>query len=236
MDRPTYGNWIASRSPGLFGAGLLGTVVLFAGCSRRCSPCWPPGRRRPLVVAGARRGRRSPRSGTPVGSLGRPPGDVRRRRPGRATPRTARGCSPASPTRTCRLPGMLGRSELLTAQDPFTELRGDPLDRRALHDGGALLGRGAADAGPGPRRRLGGQLLRAACRRPGRRPGWSRAKAITDTAPDPGGRLPAMVTALRSPRLADAGPAGDGRDRRRPARRVQRQRHLPGDDVPRPRC
>jgi hypothetical protein len=30
-DRPTYGNWIASRSPGLLGAGLVGTGVLFLG-------------------------------------------------------------------------------------------------------------------------------------------------------------------------------------------------------------
>jgi hypothetical protein len=29
-ERATYGNWIAARSPGLFGAGLLGTAVLFA--------------------------------------------------------------------------------------------------------------------------------------------------------------------------------------------------------------
>ena len=29
-ERPTYGNWIQQRSPGLFGAGLIGTIVLFA--------------------------------------------------------------------------------------------------------------------------------------------------------------------------------------------------------------
>ena len=119
MERPTYGNWIRSRSPGLFGAGMLGTLVLFAGILAALLALLAGGPVPALVVAGiglvAFTG-----VGTPIGSW------VARRTlfgystsKGETTWRS--GVVTRNPNSGNRLPGILGRTELLTAADRFSE-------------------------------------------------------------------------------------------------------------------
>ena len=201
IERPTYGNWIASRSPGLFGAGLLGTGVLFAGILAGLLTLLAAGPKAAAVVAllaavgftGL---------GTPLGSW-----VARRTLYGRAAAKGdttfrsgvfTRKADPAN-----RLPGMLGKSELLTASDPFSEFV-------VIRSGGlyTMVVRCSAE---GPwmqdQDRVDGWVANYSTflSTAGQETGLVAAKAITDTAPDPGGRLPAMVAALRSsdsPKLA----------------------------------
>ena len=195
IERPTYGNWIASRSPGLFGAGLLGTGVLFAGILAGLLTLLAAGPKAAAVVALlAAVGFTA--LGTPLGSW-----VARRTLYGRAAAKGdttfrsgvfTRKADPAN-----RLPGMLGKSELLTASDPFSEfvvIRSGGLYTmvvRCSAEGPWMQDQDRVDSWVAS---YAGFL--AAC---GQESGLVAAKAITDTAPDPGGRLPAMVTALRSP-------------------------------------
>lgn len=196
LERPTYGNWIASRSPGLFGAGLLGTVVLFAGLLLGLLVLLAAGPRPALVVGGLGLVAFTA-VGTPVGSW-----VARRFLYGRATSRGdtlhrsgvfTRKANPGN-----RLPGMLAQSVLLTATDPFTEFV-------VIKSTGGLFTMVVRCSAEGPwmqdQDRVDGWVSNysAFLATAGQETGLVAAKAITDTAPDPGGRLPAMVTALRSP-------------------------------------
>ena len=197
MERPTYGNWIASRTPGLFGAGLLGTVVLFGGLLAALLALLASGPKAALVVAGL--GVLAFTAvGTPVGSW------VARRvtfadatRTGDVVHRS--GLFTRKPDPQVRLPGMLGRSELLTAEDPFTSFA-------VIRSTGGLYTMVARCSAEGPQmqdqERVDAWVANYAAllSMAGQETGLVCAKAITDTAPDPGGRLPAMVTALRSKR------------------------------------
>src|SRR3954471_1103179 len=119
VERPTYGNWIASRSPGLFGAGLLGTVVLFAGILAALLTLLAAG---PVAAAAVAvlAGLGFTAFGTPLGSW-----VARRVLYGRAVARGETswrsGVLSGDRNPRSRLPGLLGRSELLTASDPFSE-------------------------------------------------------------------------------------------------------------------
>ena len=196
MERPTYGNWIASRSPGLFGAGLLGTAVLFASILAGLLTLLAAGPVPAAVVAlvGAVA---FTALGTPLGSW-----VARRVLFGYATVKRETtwrsGVLSRNPNPVNRLPGLLGRTELLTATDPFSEFV-------VLRSAGGLYTVVVRCSAEGPwmqdQDRVDAWVANysgflAAC---GQESGLVAAKAITDTAPDPGGRLPAMVTALRSP-------------------------------------
>src|SRR3954454_19193376 len=119
VERPTYGNWILSRSPGLFGAGLLGTVVLLVALLTALLTLLALGPVPALVVAGLGAVGFTA-VGTPVGSW-----VLRRATSGWATlqgdtvHRSGVHTRKADPA--VRLPGMLGRSTLLSASDPFSE-------------------------------------------------------------------------------------------------------------------
>ena len=193
-ERPTYGNWIPSRSPGLFGAGLAGTGVLFAAILAALLTLLVAGPVPALAVAGLGvvgfTG-----VGTPVGSwLARRTLYGYAAAKGETTHRSgvlSRNTNPGS-----RLPGMLGRTELLTAADAFSEFV-------VLKSPGGLYTMVVRCSAEGPwmqdRDRVDGWVANysrflAAC---GQETGLVAAKAITDTAPDPGGRLPAMVAAMR---------------------------------------
>ena len=118
-ERPTYGNWIRSRSPGLFGAGMLGTLVLFASILAALLALLAGGPVPAGVVAGT--------GLVTFTALGTPAGSWLARRAlfGYAASKgetiwrsgvLTRNTNPSN-----RLPGVLGKVELLTASDPFSE-------------------------------------------------------------------------------------------------------------------
>lgn len=195
LNRPTYGNWIRSRSPGLFGAGLLGTGILFGGILFALLALLALGPEAAAAVALAGVVAFTA-IGTPLGSW------VSRRSlygyaksKGETTHRS--GVMSRNPNPRNRLPGMLSKSELLDCSDTFS--------RFVVVKSGGLYTMVARCSAEGPwmqdQDRVDGWVANyshvlSAC---GQETGLVAAKAITDTAPDPGGRLPAMVTALRSP-------------------------------------
>ena len=114
-DRPTYGNWFAQRSPGLFGAGLFGTVLLFVGIIFSLRGLLSAGGGSALVAAvafaGVRRGRHT-------GRAGRLAARFRRAKAAATPPGSPARCStethPAEPAaRSAR------QTELLDQQDTF---------------------------------------------------------------------------------------------------------------------
>ena len=204
-ERPTYGNWIKHRSPGLLGAGMVGTTVLFAGIllallTMLVAGVWPA-----LYVAGAALVAFTV-TGTPLGSwvtrralyvYASLQGETTHRSgvlvrsPRRAAPEAA---APVAPT---RLPGKLGTSELLEAADSWASFG-------VVKSAGGLYTIVARCSAEGPwmqdQDRIDAWVANysavlSAC---GQETGLVCAKAITDTAPDPGGRLVAMVDAIRS--------------------------------------
>lgn len=195
--RPTYGNWITHRSPGLFGAGLIGTGVLFAGVVGALFAMLLAGLVPALVVAGAAVVAFTA-VGTPVGRwvarrVQYTHSYLRREHQFRSG-MFSRGRAPHN-----RLPGMLGSTSLVGAFDSF----GSPFV--VVKNPAGLFTMVARCSAEGPwmqdRDRIdswvaGYSTVLAAC---GQETGLVCAKAITDTAPDPGGRLEAMVHSLRSP-------------------------------------
>jgi hypothetical protein len=196
MERPTYGNWIASRSPGLFGAGLLGTGVLFAGILTGLLTLLAAGPEAALVVV-LLAGVGFTALGTPLGSW-----VARRALYARATTKGdtvhRSGLFTRKPNPANRLPGMLGKSELLTASDPYSEFV-------VIKSVGGLYTMVVRCSAEGPwmqdQDRVDGWVANYSSflSTAGQETGLVAAKAITDTAPDPGGRLPAMVAPLPSP-------------------------------------
>jgi len=197
--RPTYGNWIAQRSPGILGAGLIGTVVLLAGLVFTMLGLVALGWRAAFVLAVvfalAFTG-----TGTPAGRiLGRRVAYVRARRRGEHQWRSGMFTLNKKPSN--RLPGMLGKTTLLSKDDAF----GQPFAVIKNPRLGGLYTVVARCTAEGPsmqdRERIDGWVagysrVLASC---GQERAVICAKAITDTAPDPGGRLHAMVGALRDP-------------------------------------
>lgn len=203
-QRPTYGNWITHRSPGLLGAGLVGTGVLFAGILSALLVMLAAGVTPALYVAGGALVAFTA-TGTPLGGW-----VTRRALYGYAglrgeTSHTSGVLAPAAAGRT-RLPGMLGTSELLEAADTWARFG-------VVKSAGGLFSIVARCSAEGPwmqdQDRIDGWVANysTVLAATGQETGLVCAKAITDTAPDPGGRLAAMVTSLRvpnSPALAQA--------------------------------
>jgi hypothetical protein len=194
-ERPTYGNWIASRSPGLFGAGLLGTVVMFAGLLSALLTLLAAGPK-PAAVVAVLGVVAFTALGTPLGSwVLRRVGFGWASAHGDTTHRSGLVSRKSDPA--VRLPGLLSKTTLLTASDPFTEfvvVKSGGLYSmvvRCSAEGPLMQDQERVDAWVA---RWSGLLSSA-----GQESGLVCVKAITDTAPDPGGRLPVMVAALRSP-------------------------------------
>lgn len=195
--RATYGNWIRYRPPGLLGAGLLGTGVLLGGMTLTMLVLITAGFTAALVmffltvVAFTL-------TGTSVGrTLTRRIAYTRSRQ--RREHQWRSGLFSVNAT-SRRLPGMLGKTHLLEKTDPF----GQPfavIKHARLGGLYTIVGRCVSE---GPwmqdQERIDGWVggfarVLSSC---GQEPGIVCAKAITDTAPDPGGRLGAMVNAMRA--------------------------------------
>lgn len=203
--RPTYGNWIEQRSPGVLGAGLLGTVVLLGGMVLSLLALVIAGMQVALVMVTVV-GIAFTAIGTPIGrTIGRRWAFWRGRSKGENQWRSGMFTFNKNPA--MRLPGLAGRTQLLEHHDVY----GNPFAVVKHPKAGGTYTIVARCIAEGPwmqdRERINawvagyGRVL-ASC---GQEPALMGAKAITDTAPDPGGRLGAMVSSLRvegSPDLA----------------------------------
>lgn len=203
--RPMYGNWLEQRSPGVLGAGLVGTGVLFGGVVLALLALVAAGVKLALVVAAVVVVAFAA-IGTPLGrTIGKRWAFSRGRRKGENQWRSGMFSFNKNPA--MRLPGLAGRSRLLEHTDVYGNLFAVVHHPKA---GGTytIVARCIAE-GPWMQdsERInnwvaGFARVLASC---GQEPALMGAKAITDTAPDPGGRLGAMVTSLRaegSPALA----------------------------------
>lgn len=198
-SRPTYGNWIQQRSAGIGGAGLIGTGCLLAGLVFALLALMIGGVV-PALVMLAVFAVAFTATGTPVGrTVARRVGFIRQRGAGEHQWRSGlfgRNKNPA-----IRLPGMLGKTSLLEKNDAF----GNPFAVIKNPRRGGLYTIVARCVAEGPsmqdQDRINGwvsgfgRVLAAT----GQEGALVCAKAITDTAPDPGGRLSAMVHSLRDP-------------------------------------
>jgi hypothetical protein len=202
-ERTTYGNWITQRSPGLFGAGAIGTGVLIGGILFSLLALLLGGLVPALVVAGV--------SVLAFTAVGTPLGRTVARRVLYARHQLAGGHSTrtgvvAHKTRRqrTRLPGLVEKTELLTGTHlgvDFVVVKSAgglySIVVRCAPDGPAMQDQAQVDAWV-----AGYAGVLSMC---GQETGLVCAKAITDTAPDPGGQLEAMVQAFRvdgSPTLA----------------------------------
>ncbi|KQY61429.1 SCO6880 family protein [Nocardioides sp. Root140] len=193
-----YGNFVPHRSPGVLGAGLLASGILFVGLMVTLITGLFLGIAGALtalaVVAVA-----FAATGTPVGSAtGRRVTFFNTRRKGEHQWRSGVTSRNASPH--MRLPGMLGRTRLLERLSPF----GHPfavVHNPAMGGTYTIIARCIAEGPHGQDQdRIDtwvgqySQVLTLCSQEPA----LVCAKAITDTAPDPGGRLAAMVSQGRS--------------------------------------
>lgn len=195
--RPTYGNWIQQRSAGLGGAGLLGTACLMGGLVFALLGLMVGGVI-PALVLLAIFGLAFTATGTPIGRrFARRVGFTRQRRAGEHQWRS--GMFTRNKNASIRLPGMLGKTTLLERDDAF----GNPFVVIKNPRKGGLYTIVARCVAEGPWMQdqdrinswvagFGGVLAAT-----GQETALVCAKAITDTAPDPGGRLSAMVHSLR---------------------------------------
>ncbi|WP_043641730.1 SCO6880 family protein [Nocardioides alkalitolerans] len=207
--RPTYGNWAQQKSPGVMGAGFVATVVLLGGLVFSMGvfiflQSFPT----MLVMLAV--------TGVAFGLLGTPAGPWLVRRIGFAQVRNrgehqwrsgvfSRNApvaeAAAGTTGVMRLPGTLGRTNLLEKTDPFGSsfaVIKNPL-ARGLY---TIVARCVAD-GPGlqDQERIDGWVAgwSQVLSHLGQDPGLVGVKAICDTAPDPGGRLSTMVGSMMDP-------------------------------------
>lgn len=204
VARSAYGNWIQHKSPGIAGAGLLGTVVLLVGLVSCLLALLIGGLALALPVAAV--------TLVLFGAVGSPLGHYVGRRYTFWRQRSARahqwrsGVFSFNKNPSTRLPGMLGRTTLLSKTDAFGNefaVIKNPRARglytvvaRAMAEGPWMQDQGRVNDWVS-----GYAGLLSAC---GREPGLVCAKAITDTAPDAGGRLGEMVTSLRDHEAAPA--------------------------------
>lgn len=199
QDYRAYGNFIQQKSPGVFGAGMVATLIGLGGLVLAMFVMILIDSTTAFVVAGlAVLG--FVMTGTPLGSIA-----VRRlsffntRRTGEHQWRS--GMASRNASARARLPGMLGRTQLLERMDPFgvpfvvihNPSRGGmfTIVARCVAEGPWMQDQDRIDAWVGRYARVLG-----AC---SSEPALVCAKAIGETAPDPGGRLEAMVQAERSP-------------------------------------
>lgn len=193
--RITYGNWVEQRSAGIGSAGLVGTAVLMGGLIVVMLTMLFAGLTAALVmllmVAVV-----FTLTGTPVGKrLARRIGFARAKAAGEHQWRS--GVFSKNPPNATRLPGMLGRLSLIEKADPFgtpfavvkNPIKGlYTIVAKCVPDGPWMEDQDRLNAWVG---NYSGVL--SAC---GQEPALVAAKAIVDTAPDPGGRLASMVNDL----------------------------------------
>lgn len=208
--RPTYGNWVEQRSPGIGSTGLLGTGVLLLGVVAALVTLLFFGALVALATA-AVVGVVFVVVGTPLGRLAaRRGGYTRARWAGehqwrsgvftRNSTRPSRSTAGPRMGAPTRLPGMLGRLSLLVKDDPF----GQPFAVIKNPLSGGLYTIVARCVADGPwmqdRERLDAWVANysAVLNTLGQDRALVCAKAISDTAPDPGNRLASMVRSLRS--------------------------------------
>jgi hypothetical protein len=192
-ERTSYGNWVALRSPGLFGTGLAATVVLLATPIFALLALLVAGLPA-AVFAAVLGGLGFTAVGTPVGpALTRRAVFRRHRARGSNVWRAGVFSRNADPAVT--LPGMAGRLALLEGTDPMGAAFAVVHDRR--HGGlFTVVARCEAD-GPGMAETEQVDTWVA---------GWARflatagtdnalaaVKVVVDTAPDPGTRLATAV-------------------------------------------
>lgn len=197
-ERPTYGNWITRKSAGVAGTGLAGTLVLLGGLVMALLALLVGG----LLAAGVVAGVvviLFTMVGTPVGGLLSRRVAFSRQR-SRREHQWRSGLFSRNRPPVTRLPGMLGRVELLAYNDPF----GEPFAvvknprmgglytvvARCLSEGPALQDQERINAWVANFARV----LESSAQEPA----LVCVKAITDTAPDPGDRLSQMVRSSRS--------------------------------------
>lgn len=194
-DRPTYGNWFAQKSPGLFGAGLFATVLLFVGVIFSLGGLLFGGWRVGLVLLIAF-GLGYVATGTPVGaSVHR--GVLYRR--AKSAQDTEFRSGPLSKKRNPenRLPGLLGKTKLLHQRDTF----GQPF--AVIKSPGNMWTIVARCSADGPwlqdQDRINSWVANYSVMLSAfaQEQGLLCVKVITDTAPDPGGRLGSMVRSMR---------------------------------------
>lgn len=199
IARRTYGQWIPVRSPGVGGTGLVGTGVIILGLVVSLLVMLVGG---PVAMA------------VSVGLflllflfVGTPAGTWVGRRLAVARAKSKRenqwrsGAFSRNEDQWLRLPGMLGKTTLLDGMDLFGNEFGVVKWRakggyytivaRCIAEGPTLQDQARVDAWVG----CWGSVLATA----GQEPGLVGAKAIADTAPDPGGRLASAVLAARDP-------------------------------------
>lgn len=196
--RPTYGNWVKQRSPGLGGVGVLGMVVGLGGGLLTIFAMLIGGLKVALVVL-AFVVVLFLLAGTPLGiALAEVVGFLRSKKAAENQWRSGVFSFNSDPS--TRLPGVLGTTTLLTREDVFGGefvVVKNPL-RGGLY---TVIVRCMAE---GPSMQDQDQINNWVA-------GWSAvltnssqenglvcAKAISDTAPDPGGRLEAQVRSQRS--------------------------------------
>lgn len=205
IEAPTrrlYGNWIASASSGIGGFGFIGTAVMLGGAAVTMVALLVGGWGPALLVgvlclaAFVLTTRTARAVGTWIGyQMARVEGSHQWR-----SGMFSRQLS------TARLPGMLGRLELIEASDPFgvpfvvvRNPHGDgdlwTVVLRCVADGPWMQDQPQVDAWVAAYAGFLGAL--------GQDPSVVCAKAITDTAPDPGGKLARSVTATRSEQAPD---------------------------------
>lgn len=193
---PRFGHWVEQRSPGLGGAGLIGTAVGFGGLVLTMLALFFGGPKAAVVtllvsvVAFTL-------TGTPVGrKMARRIGYTRQRNHREHQWRSgvlSRNRNPA-----IRLPGMLGRTSLLEKDDPF----GQPFAVVKNPLGGGLYTVVVRCVSDGPWLQDATQLnnwvagYSRVLTTMGHEQGLVAAKAITDTGPDPGHQLASMVASL----------------------------------------
>lgn len=197
-DRRTYGNWVQQRSPGLGSLGLAASLLLVGGAVVSMLTLMVFDLVTAIVVLSVFASA-AVAVGTPVGvTVLRRVGFTRQVR--RRSHQGRSGVFAKTKRPHTRLPGMLGRVTVLERNDPF----GNPFAvlhnprksglytvvARCVAEGPALQDQARLDQWVGGYANLLGSLAQE--------PALMCAKAIVDTAPDPGGRLESMVTQARS--------------------------------------
>jgi hypothetical protein len=200
VERPLYGNWIQQASAGLKGAGTIGTGVLLAGMALTMG-CLIIGGPKAGIVGAAIGAAAFVTTTKAFRGIGRRVGFTIQR--GRGEHQWRSGVFSRNSEPETRLPGMLGGVELLERADAF----GAHGERFAVlknpRNGGlyTVVARCIAD---GPWMQDQGQINTwvAAYSHVLASLGHEQAvvcgKAITDTAPDPGGKLATMIASGRA--------------------------------------
>jgi hypothetical protein len=197
--RPTYGNWIKHRSPGLLGAGTLGTAVLIGTVVAGIIGAVAAGILGAVILAGlgvlAFIG-----VGTPAGTLAVRRATYAQQRSNREHQYRSGAFAKHPKAREVRLPGTLARTSVSTHSTPYgaafgvvkTPASGDlyTVTARCHAEGLALQDQRTVDGWVAEF----GRLLAGASQDPA----LIAVKAVVDTAPDHGGRLEARVRAARS--------------------------------------